>query len=1430
MAVIANLAAGTLTVTGDAADNSITTSRDLAGTLEINGGAVPIAGGPSTTANTTAVQVLGQDGSDTLTLDASNGALPNIVLEGGNNTDTADIESEDAGEVFTIVPNGSRVRFDRVSPDPFSVDIGTTENLVLHANGGDDTITASNGLAALISLTLDGGAGNDTITGGDGADLLIGGTGNDTVAGGRGNDTALLGDGDDTFIWNPGDGSDSVEGQDGNDTLQFNGANIAEQIDISANGSRVRFTRDVAGIVMDLNGVEKVAFLARGGADHVTVHDLTGTDTNQVLVDLAATPGGSTGDGAADTVTVEGTAAADQINISQSGSNILVNGLAAEVSISGQEGANDALKINAFGGNDTINASALPAGQLHLTIDAGDGDDTVIGSAGADTIIGGIGNDTVTGGRGDDTALLGDGDDTLIWNPGDGSDVVEGQAGTDTLQFNGANIAEKFDISANGGRVRFTRDVANIVMDLNGVEKINIDALGGADTVTVNDLSGTNAQQIAIDLSASGGSADGALDTVVANATAGADTTTVTNSGNDVLVNGLAAQVVVHGQDASDVLQVNGLGGDDQINASGLAAGLIALTINAGAGNDLIVGSAGGDTVIGGQGNDTALLGGGDDTFTWNPGDGSDTVEGQGGNDTLQFNGANIAENIDISANGSRVRFTRDVASIVMDLNGVEKIAFQALGGADHVTVHDLAGTDTNQVLIDLASTPGGSTGDGAADTVTVEGTAVADQINVTQSGSKILVDGLAAEVSVSGQEAANDTLTINAGDGDDIIDASGLGAGQIKVVVDAGIGDDIVTGSAGGDRVTLGAGNDSYVYKPTGGPDTVTDFVAGAGTDDRIDLRPFASLGFHELATVLPLAAQVGADTVINFGGGNTLTLLNVLKTDLSEDDFVFGGPGVTSVTTSGTGITAGNGLLTVNDEVTFTVTFDEPVIVTGQPALLLNDGGIATFSTGSGTATLTFIYQVAADQSTSDLAIAGIDLDTATMTDGLGKDAEVSGLIVNPAGILQIDAVAPQATAVTAIPADGHEGVGSVITLAVAFDEAVTVTGTPLLTLNDGGLAHYVSGSGTGSLTYQYIVAAGENTADLAVTGSNLNGGTIRDQAGNDADLAGAAVNPAGTLQIDTTAAHVTGVAATPSDGHEAAGSVITFAVAFDEIVNVAGGNPTLTLNDGGVAHLAGGSGTATLTYQYTVATGENTADLAVTGSSLNGATIRDQAGNDADLAGAVGNPTGTLHVDTTAPQLGDITASPASGNQAAGALIQFTLDFDEAVQVAGGTPTLSLNDGGTASFDAVASALLGDASKLVFDYLVSAGDAPTASLAITGLDTHGAVVTDLAGNLADLGHVSELFSGLSVNENAPPAGNPPPDNPPPGNPPGGNSNVLPAFTINGFTRPELHLDSTGHILLDATAAAFAGQFGLEYLYLGAPSGTPFPPVDLH
>jgi Ca2+-binding RTX toxin-like protein len=818
-------------------------------------------------------QVFGQDGNDRMIWNPGDGS---DLFEGGNGTDTAEVNGGNGAETFSITANGTRVRFDRLDPAPFTIDIGTTENLVLNANGGDDVITAGNGLASLIQLTIDGGDGNDTITGGDGNDVLLGGNGNDLITGGRGDDTALLGAGDDTFVWNPGDGSDVVEGQAGNDTLLFNGANVNEKIDISANGGRVRFFRDVANVTMDLNDVETIQFNALGGADNIVVNDLSGTDAKLVNIDLSSPAGSGTGDGQPDTVTVDGTAGADHVTVSGDATSIVVQGLPAQVTIKGAEGSNDSLLVNGLGGDDTIDASTLNAGLIKLTIDAGAGNDTIFGSRGADVLLGGDGNDVITGGQGDDVAFLGAGNDEFVWNPGDGSDTVEGQDGKDTLLFNGANVAENIDISANGSRARFFRDVANVTMDLNGVETIQFNALGGADTITVNDLSGTDVKQVSLDLGV-GASGDSAADQVVVNGTAGNDAIKVSGSGGAVAVNGLPAQVLIaRAEGANDTLTVNGGAGDDTIDASGLAAGQIKLVVNGGAGADLMVGSAGDDTFVGGTGNDTALMGAGDDTFVWNPGDGSDVVEGQAGNDTLLFNGANVNENIDISANGGRVRFFRDVANVTMDLNDTETIDFRALGGSDTITVNDLSGTDTKLVNLDLAAAGGGP--DNQPDTVVINGTAGDDVIQIVSDSTGITVLGLAAQVHIANFDAS-DRIVINGLGGDDVIVASGLTA-VAQLTANGGDGDDVLIGSPGNDTLTGGAGDDVLIG---GGGQDVLDGGPGNNIVLQSAIAPVSAATASALTasgsaasstTTPPLAGTAANDAITIADNGGNVTV----------------------------------------------------------------------------------------------------------------------------------------------------------------------------------------------------------------------------------------------------------------------------------------------------------------------------------------------------------------------------------------------------------------------------------------------------------------------------------------------------------------------------------------------------------------------------
>jgi Ca2+-binding RTX toxin-like protein len=467
----------------------------------------------------------------------------------------------------------------------FSFERDRIMKIAVDGRAGNDAvrIDESNGaFTDTIPTTIDGGDGNDTIAGGKGNETLLGGRGNDSIDGNGGNDLALLGAGDDTFVWDPGDGSDTIEGQSGADTMLFNGANVSEQVNLSANGNRLTFFRDPGRVTMDTAGIERVDFDALGGADLVTINDLTGTDVRDVNVDLSGTLGGATGDGQADSVIIDGTNGNDTINVSGDASGVAVSGLAALVAIQHQE-PNDGLAVNGLGGNDAISAAALAAQAITLTLDGGAGDDTIAGGQAIETLLGGDGNDSIDGNGGNDLAFLGAGEDTFVWDPGDGSDTLEGQEGADTMLFNGAAVAEQVELSANGSGLKFFRTQGNITMDTHGVELVDFNALGGADLVTVNDLTGTDVSSVNVDLAGAlgGATGDGQADRIVVNATNGNDTITVNGDAGGVTVKGLAPAIgILHADAANDRLEINTLAGSDTLNTIGLAAGAIRLFLD----------------------------------------------------------------------------------------------------------------------------------------------------------------------------------------------------------------------------------------------------------------------------------------------------------------------------------------------------------------------------------------------------------------------------------------------------------------------------------------------------------------------------------------------------------------------------------------------------------------------------------------------------------------------------------------------------------------------------------------------------------------------------------------------------------------------------------------------------------------------------------
>jgi beta-glucanase (GH16 family) len=372
-------------------------------------------------------------------------------------------------------------------------------------------------------------------------------------------------------------------------------------------------------------------------------------------------------------------------------------------------------------------------------------------------------------------------------------------------------------------------------------------------------------------------------------------------------------------------------------------------------------------------------------------------------------------------------------------------------------------------------------------------------------------------------------------------------------------------------------------------------------------------------------------------------------------------------------------------------------------------------------------------------------MQVDSIQLYQKAGSGETVTGANVTPGST---PTVTPAVTQATASPGTGIEHAGNIITLSLAFNEAVTVTGAPTLSLNDGNTATYVSGSGTGTLTFKTTVALTDaNTSALAITGVNLpSGASIKDGSGVAANLSGAVKTFTG-LQIDPISPAVTQATASPGTGTALVGDTVTLSLAFNEAVTVTG-TPTLSLNDGGIATYVGGSGTSALTFKTTVAsTDTTTSALAITGVNLaSGASIKDASGVAANLSGAVKTFTG-LAIDppttpAVTPAVMQATASPGTGTEHVGNAITLSLGFNEAVTVTG-TPTLSLNDGGTATY--VGGSGTG---TLTFKTTVASTNTSTAALAITGVNLlSGATIKDASGVAANLAGAAKTFSGLQV-----------------------------------------------------------------------------------
>ncbi|MEM0989896.1 MAG: Hint domain-containing protein [Pseudomonadota bacterium] len=330
--------------------------------------------------------IYGGEGRDTFSFaDATTATTRVYGGEGGIDGDTLDFSARTTGVSLFISGDGSSANAVGIFAQEFEDYVFTNVDDVI-------TVWSTSG-----SITVDAGAGNDTISSGQSGNLLYGGDGNDVFNDLGGSDTLFGGSDSDTFLVSDGFGSDTIYGGDsGTDS---------DTLDLSALGS---------GVTVTFTGDEQGTF----------------TD----------------GTGTANFFGIENVILTDQ---------------------------NDALDAS----NDTVG----------VTVDAGTGDDSIIGDDGADVVYGGAGNDRLSAGDSEDTLYGGSGNDTLFG--GAGNDTLTGGTGNDTFAVDaagGSDIITDFGVGDDQLNTTALTDVGNALTNQDGTvtaDEVTVTGGGGADQV-----------------------------------------------------------------------------------------------------------------------------------------------------------------------------------------------------------------------------------------------------------------------------------------------------------------------------------------------------------------------------------------------------------------------------------------------------------------------------------------------------------------------------------------------------------------------------------------------------------------------------------------------------------------------------------------------------------------------------------------------------------------------------------------------------------------------------------------------------------------------------------------------------------------------------------------------------------------------------------
>lgn len=764
-----------------------------------------------------------------------------------------------------------------------------------------------------------------------------------------------------------------------------------------------------------------------------------------------------------------------------------------------------------------------------------------------------------------------------------------------------------------------------------------------------------------------------------------------------------------------------------------------AFTLNAGSSTAAITASGGAanDSLTGGTGNDTLSGGAGNDTLTG--GAGVDSLTGGAGNDVFVFN---------VASTGS----TSGTFDTITDL-----------------AVGDFIRLPFNVQLVSSAAARTSSTVD--AWVVAGNGTTTANMLYF--------------------ETTANDTNPLGI-----ILPNSVRLTGWRGVAGDAGL-------------ITVAVNDPSSVVLPASSANLPLSALGGsAATSIQIKDDLYAT----DIQTVELVARggtlSLGAGAGLTWSGtpvtsGNQTTYTLVGATDVVNTALTF--LGYTATAKLASGVAAID--VRVHDDVngtTFSTAqslFINAPVPTGTPDLVAaSDLGASSTDDRTSTTTPTFAVSLTDTGATASSTVrlyangtlvaerlvtaaevsAGVANVTPTtaLTSGaaaasnITSTIQVGGFVSATSGALAItvDSLAPTVSSITAtgtqlVSGDGILNAGKTVAFTVNTTEAITVTGTPTLTLSNGATATYASGSGSTALVFNYTVASGNTyAADLTVTGF---AGTLRDAAGNALTALSSAVNPAGTLVIDTTApSWVDASSLYPSSATYVGNTPLTFKLAFNEsVVATASTKLQILLSSGttveaslsatqiGAADAKGGR--TAWNFDYTVGAS------APTGITLTGVTnLVDTAGNSVGsiskvLSGIVLNNTFSNRIPVAvadaasganaAVVAGDSAAVTATGNVLSNDTDQDTTDVLTVTGASVGSVALASVTALTSS-----ATLTGTYGSLFINANGSYTYTPAASAANTALGRDDTPLTDVFTYAVSDGKGGSAVAQLTVTVN--------------------------------------------------------------------------------